>query len=101
MTGFSRIEIDGFRRLRGIDLEMRPLCALIGANGSGKTSFLEAFSLLAASAQGGFASKISDSGGIQALARIGGGPRLAILFPAEPAHILFLPLQRSPGGPSP
>src|SRR6266404_1801616 len=72
MTGFSRIEIDGFRRLRGIDLKMRPLCALIGANGSGKASFLEAFSLLAASAQGRLASRVSDSGGIQALATMGG-----------------------------
>jgi predicted ATPase len=37
---------------------------MIGANGVGKTSFLEIFSLLAASANGQLAAKISDLGGL-------------------------------------
>jgi predicted ATPase len=41
MRAFHRIEIDGFRRLKGVNLELRPLCVLIGANGAGKTSFLK------------------------------------------------------------
>jgi predicted ATPase len=47
-----------------LDLELRPLNVLIGANGSGKTSLLDVFSLLAASASGGLATKLSELGGI-------------------------------------
>jgi ABC-type multidrug transport system ATPase subunit len=43
-----RLKINGFKRLREIDLEMRPLMVLIGANGAGKTSLLDAVSMLSA-----------------------------------------------------
>ncbi len=52
MTFFERIHINGFRRLTDVDLELKPLNVVIGANGSGKTSLLDVFSLLAASASG-------------------------------------------------
>ncbi|MGA3042353.1 MAG: AAA family ATPase, partial [Bryobacteraceae bacterium] len=42
----------GFRRLADVQLELRPFSILIGANGMGKTSVLDVFSLLASSAQG-------------------------------------------------
>jgi predicted ATPase len=42
---------------------MRPLAVLIGANGAGKTSLLEAWSLLAASAEGRLLTKISELNG--------------------------------------
>lgn len=58
------ISIRGYRRLLSLDLEMRPLAVLIGANGVGKTSLLEVFSLLAASARGQLQSKISEYGGL-------------------------------------
>ena len=47
-----------------VELEMRPLTVAIGANGVGKTSFLEIFSLLAASAKGQLQSKISELSGL-------------------------------------
>jgi len=47
----------------GIDLELKNLNVLIGANGSGKSNFLEAISLLQ-SAPGYLASPVKDSGGI-------------------------------------
>ena len=60
----EHIFIQGYRRLLSLDLEMRPLAVLIGANGVGKTSLLEVFSLLAASAKGQLAVKISEYGGL-------------------------------------
>ncbi|MCA9031405.1 MAG: AAA family ATPase [Planctomycetaceae bacterium] len=52
MSTFERIHIQGFRRLVDVNLPLKPLNVLIGANGCGKTSLLDVFSLLGASAQG-------------------------------------------------
>jgi predicted ATPase len=64
MTRFERLHVQGFKRLINVDLELRPLNVLIGANGSGKTSLLEVFSLLAASASGGLSAGLSELGTI-------------------------------------
>lgn len=61
MSKFKSIEVEGYRRLSSIKLKMRDLTVMIGANGVGKTSFLDVFSLMAASAKG------------QLLERVGGG----------------------------
>ncbi len=62
---FNKIEIEGYRRLFNVDIQMRPLTVMIGPNGVGKTSILEVFSLLASSANGKLRETISKSGGIQ------------------------------------
>ncbi|MBE9234761.1 AAA family ATPase [Anabaena aphanizomenioides LEGE 00250] len=66
MNSFERITIEGYRRLFNVQLDMRdrPLTVMIGANGAGKTSLLEIFSLLAASANAQLANKISELGGL-------------------------------------
>ncbi len=64
MSKINHIKIGGFRRLKNIDLPVRPFMVLIGANGVGKTSLLDAFSLLSASAAGGLNSKLSEFGGV-------------------------------------
>ncbi|MBD2144750.1 AAA family ATPase [Sphaerospermopsis sp. FACHB-1194] len=64
MTLFTQIIIKGYRRLHNIHINMRPLTVMIGANGVGKTSLLEVFYLLAASANGKLEAKISEFGGI-------------------------------------
>jgi predicted ATPase len=64
---FERVSIHGFRRLNHVELELRPLSVLIGANGIGKTSLLDAFSILASSARGGLSSAVSDLSGLPAL----------------------------------
>jgi len=64
MYGVDRIKVSGFRRLWKIDLPVRPFMVLIGANGVGKTSFLDAFSLLSASASGNLNKTLSQFGGI-------------------------------------
>src|SRR5258708_34866062 len=66
MNIFERIHVEGFRRLHDVDLQLKPLNMIIGANGSGKTSVLDVFSLLAASASGRLKEALSDLGGIEA-----------------------------------
>lgn len=45
-TPLDRIEIQGFKSIGGIDLELRPLNVLIGSNGAGKSNFISVFGLL-------------------------------------------------------
>jgi predicted ATPase len=65
MDKFEHISIKGFRRLQNIELEMRDLVVMIGANGAGKTSFLDVLSLLAASASGNLQNTLQLKGGLQ------------------------------------
>lgn len=67
MSRFERIGIHGFRRLFDVEVEMRPLTVMVGANGAGKTSFLDVFSLLAASASGRLDDKLAEFGGLSDL----------------------------------
>jgi predicted ATPase len=64
MHRVNHVGIGGFRRLNDISLEMRPLMVMIGANGVGKTSFLDALSLLSGSAAGTMNRKLSEMGGL-------------------------------------
>lgn len=66
MNIFEKIHIQGFRRLFDVDLKLNALNVVIGANGSGKTSMLDVFSLLAASASGELKEKTSELSGIDA-----------------------------------
>lgn len=64
MNRFESIRIEGFRRLHDVQLKLTPLNVLIGANGCGKTSLLDVFSLLADSAKGALRSTLNQLGGI-------------------------------------
>ena len=64
MHKVKRIKIEGFRRLHHIDVDMRPMMVMIGANGVGKTSLLDAMSLLSASATGTLNRRLSEMGGV-------------------------------------
>ncbi|MFN0197926.1 MAG: AAA family ATPase [Planctomycetaceae bacterium] len=64
MLKITRIKINGFRRLVDVDLPLNPLCVMIGPNGVGKTSLLDVFSLLAASARGELETKIAEYEGL-------------------------------------
>ena len=59
----EKVHISGFRRLLSMELPMKPFMVLIGANGVGKTSFLDSLSLLSASALGKLSSTLSQWGG--------------------------------------
>lgn len=64
MDTIRYIRIEGFRRLLDLGLEMRPLMVLIGANGVGKTSVLDAISLLSSSAAGTLNRTLNGMGGL-------------------------------------
>ena len=64
MNAFERMRVQGFRRLHDVALELKPLTVMIGPNGSGKTTALDVFTLLAASASGNLAKTTSDFGGV-------------------------------------
>lgn len=67
MSRFKRVGIKGLRRLQSIDLHLRPLTVMIGPNGVGKTSILDVFSFLSASAAGKMNEKMNEMGGIGSL----------------------------------
>jgi len=64
---FTELSIHGFRRLCDVQLPLRPLSVMIGANGTGKTSVLDVFSLLAKSAQGKLSETLSELSGLSSI----------------------------------
>lgn len=87
-TSFEHISVQGYRRLFSLSLDMRqrPLAVMIGANGVGKTSLLEVFSLLAASAKGQLQSKISEYGGLSEVITRDKAQRLGIALRMHVPH---------------
>lgn len=69
-TNFNQLKVKGFRRLLDINIPLKPLTVMIGANGVGKTSILDLVDLLAISANGGLNKQINDLSGINALLTI-------------------------------
>jgi len=65
--GFTRLTVGGYRRLRSVDIPLRPINVLIGANGVGKTSILEVLWLLAKAADGKLQSTLSALGGMESI----------------------------------
>lgn len=78
MSKFEKISIKGYRRLQQVDLEMRDLVVMIGANGSGKTSFLDVMSMLAASASGKLHESLQSKGGLNEILTRGRSENLQI-----------------------
>lgn len=64
MHKVTNIRVTGFRRLNELNINMRPLMVLIGANGAGKTSILDALLLLSSSAAGKLNVSLNSMGGI-------------------------------------
>ncbi|MEX1113372.1 MAG: AAA family ATPase [Patescibacteria group bacterium] len=67
MPTFSNLGIKNYKRLANCQLELRPLAVMIGANGTGKTSFLEAIELLRGAAKGELNARIVATGGLDSL----------------------------------
>lgn len=86
MYKINHLRIRGFRRLYDVDLEMRPLIVMIGANGVGKTSFLEAVSLLSASAEGKLNTRLNEMGGIASVLTLDKTDELGFLVDMELPH---------------
>lgn len=78
MSRFEHLTIKGFRRLLDIDVELRPLTVLIGINGVGKSSVLDAISLLSSSAAGRLRERLGEMGGLSTLMTIDRGKHLVL-----------------------
>lgn len=71
-AGLDWISVAGFRSLRRIDrLALRPLNVLIGANGSGKSNFVEVFAFLHAVRDGRMREYVRQRGGAARLLHFG------------------------------
>lgn len=42
----KRVKVEGYKSFKSLDLELRPLCVIFGANASGKSNFLDALYFL-------------------------------------------------------
>lgn len=68
----DHITIRGFRSIASIErLELRPLNVLIGANGSGKSNFLEVFSFLREIREGRLQDYVAQQGGADRILHFG------------------------------
>jgi len=68
----KKIILKGFKSIRELELELRPLNVLIGPNGAGKSNFIGAFKLLNEMVEGNFQTTIAKSGGAGTFLHFGG-----------------------------
>ena len=81
MSSLKRIQIKGFRSIKEMTLELRPLNVLIGANGAGKSNLIAFFKLVNELMAGRLQKHIGTTG--RATANLHFGPRMTPQLAAE------------------
>ena len=71
MSTLDRIQVQGFKSIREMDISLRRLNVLIGANGAGKTNFIGLFKLLNQIADGNLQNYVGRSGGADTFLHFG------------------------------
>ncbi len=71
MAALDRIQVEGFKSIKQMDLALRPMNVLIGANGAGKSNFLSVFRFLNQMAESELRAFVARSGGANALLHLG------------------------------
>lgn len=71
MLTLDRIEIEGFKSIRKVALELGPVNVLIGANGAGKSNFISVFTLLQRAMEGRLQFHVAQAGGADSLLHFG------------------------------
>ncbi len=71
MSRLDGIYIEGFKSIAHIMQKLRPLNVLIGANGSGKSNFIDAFSFLRTIGQGELQRYVRQAGGADRILHFG------------------------------
>lgn len=66
----DRIKIEGFKSISPTILDIKPINVLIGGNGSGKSNFIEAFTLLREITEGTLTRYVKINGGADRLLRL-------------------------------
>ena len=67
----KKISIEGFKSIRQVELSMEPINILIGANGAGKSNFVQVFELLRAMVDGQLQVHTQRMGGAESLLHFG------------------------------
>ena len=93
-AGFTKLSVQGYRRLADVTVDFtgRPLAVLVGANGSGKTSFLKVFDMLKALSTGKIREFLSNEGGIADILTRDGRSELRIAI-GEPVYTFGISLE--------
>lgn len=81
MANLKRVEIRGFRSIRAMNLELRPLNVLIGANGAGKSNLISFFKMLNEMTSGRLQQYIATTGRAQSMLYF--GPKTTPLLTAR------------------
>ncbi|MBA3856120.1 MAG: recombinase RecF [Cyanobacteria bacterium PR.3.49] len=63
----QEIEISGYRSVDDLRLELSNVTVLVGPNGCGKSNIYQSINLIAAAANGTFARRIAEEGGMQSI----------------------------------
>jgi predicted ATPase len=71
MERLTHVKVKGFRSLRDVELEMRPLNVLIGANGSGKSNLIAALDFLNMTVAGYLGIHVARQGGATSVLHYG------------------------------
>jgi len=102
-SNIQRMKIEGFKSIKSLDIELKPLNILIGANGAGKSNFISAFKFLNELASRNLQYYIGQSGGAERFLHFGckntqsiefdldfgTNPYFVRLVPAEPDTLLI------------
>jgi predicted ATPase len=70
-TSLTKITLEGYKSFRKLELELRPLNVLVGANGVGKSNLISSLRLPRALVSGKFQRMVSQAGGADAFLRYG------------------------------
>ena len=81
MSKLKRIKLEGFRSIKEMTLELRPLNVLIGANGAGKSNFIAFFKLVSELMGGRLQKHIGATG--RSTANLHFGPKVTPQLEAE------------------
>ncbi len=71
MSTLDWITVKGFKSIKSADVELLPINVLIGANGAGKSNFMEVFSFLNAMRLGGLRDYVMRAGGADKILHFG------------------------------
>lgn len=80
MRALDRVEVLGFKSIRKMDLKLRSLNVLIGANGAGKSNFITIFSLLNHIVENNLQRFVGNAGGADSLLYFGHRQTNEIVF---------------------
>ena len=91
MQAIDMITIDGYKSIRHMDLKLRPLNILIGANGAGKSNFISVFRFIKELVSGNLDFHVAKSGGSETFLHFGRKLteelKVNISFIPKPNHI--------------